>query len=260
MILVSSAGEPRGNEMRKRLFEIIETAKDGDKISNCYDAFMMVVIIASIVPLGFKSSYPVFDVIDIVSAFIFILDYLLRWFTADYKLNRGAVSFPLYPLTPLAIIDLLSILPAFSFVADGFRLLKLFRLARTLRVFRVFRTAKLFRYSKSITIIIKVIKEQKIPLLAVCTLAGAYVLISALVVFNVEPDTFDTFFDAIYWATVSLTTMGYGDIYPVTAAGKVVTIISSFIGIAIVALPAGIITAGYLEQISKTKDNKNDKI
>ena len=89
---MSSAGEPRGNEMRKRLFEIIETAKDGDKISNCYDAFMMVVIIASIVPLGFKSSYPVFDVIDIVSAFIFILDYLLRWFTADYKLNRGAVS------------------------------------------------------------------------------------------------------------------------------------------------------------------------
>ena len=105
VILVSSVGESRGNDMRKRLFEIIEAAKDGDKISNCYDAFMMVVIIASIVPLGFKSSYPVFNVIDIVSAAIFILDYLLRWFTADYKLNRGAVSFPLYPLTPLAIID-----------------------------------------------------------------------------------------------------------------------------------------------------------
>lgn len=246
--------------MRKRLYEIIETAKGDDKTSSYYDAFMMTVIIASIVPLGFKSTYPVFHVIDIASTIIFILDYLLRWITADYKLNRGAVSFPIYPFTPLAIIDLLSILPAFNYLAAGFRLLKLFRLARTLRIVRVLRTARLFRYSRSINIIIRVIKEQKTPLLAVCSLALAYVLVSALVVFNVEPDTFDTFFDAIYWATVSLTTMGYGDIYPVTVAGKIVTIISSFIGIAIVALPAGIITAGYLEQINKTKDAKNGEI
>ena len=80
-------------------------------------------------------------------------------------------------------------------------------------------------------------------------LAGGYILLSALVIFNVEPETFDTFFDAIYWAAISLTTVGYGDIYPVTTAGRIVTMISSFVGIAIVALPAGIITAGYMDVI-----------
>lgn len=114
----------------------------------------------------------------------------------------------------------------------------------------MFRAFKIIRYSKSITIISNVMKKQKEPLLAVCMLAMAYILVCALVIFNVEPDTFDNFFSAIYWATVSLTTMGYGDIYPVSTIGRVVTMVSSFVGIAIVALPAGIITAGYMEEIS----------
>lgn len=102
-------------------------------------------------------------------------------------------------------------------------------------------------------IIIDVIKSQRAPLAAVCSLAIGYVILSALIIFNVEPDTFRNFFDAIYWATVSLTTMGYGDIYPVTTVGRIVTMISSFVGIAIVALPAGIITAGYMDKISNRK-------
>ena len=73
---------------------------------------------------------------------------------------------------------------------------------------------------------------------------------SALVIFNVEPQTFDNFFEAIYWATVSLTTVGYGDIYPTSDIGRIITMISSVFGIAIVALPAGIITAGYMDEIS----------
>lgn len=79
--------------------------------------------------------------------------------------------------------------------------------------------------------------------------ALGYIFISALVIFNVEPETFGSFFDAVYWATVSLTTMGYGDIYPVSTIGRIVTMLSSFIGIAIVALPAGILTAGYMEEL-----------
>lgn len=148
----------------------------------------------------------------------------------------------------MAIIDLLAILPTFTIVASGFKILKLFRLLRTFRVFKVF---KIVRYSKSITVISNVIKKQKEPLLAVCVLAAAYIVICALIIFNVEPDTFDNFFSAIYWATVSLTTMGYGDIYPVSTIGRVVTMLSSFVGIAIVALPAGIITAGYMDEIKK---------
>ena len=88
-------------------------------------------------------------------------------------------------------------------------------------------------------------------LTAVATMAVAYVVISALVIYNVEPDSFETFFDAIYWATISLTTVGYGDIYPVTTIGRIVTMISSVFGIAIIALPSGVITAGYLEEVNK---------
>jgi len=98
-----------------------------------------------------------------------------------------------------------------------------------------------------------VFRKQKKVLSAVATMAVAYILISALVIYNVEPESFETFFDAIYWATISLTTVGYGDIYPITTIGRIVTMISSAFGIAIIALPSGVITAGYLEEISKDK-------
>ena len=107
------------------------------------------------------------------------------------------------------------------------------------------------RYSKSFDIIASVFKKQKKVLSAVATMAVAYILISALVIYNVEPESFETFFYAIYWATISLTTVGYGDIYPVTTIGRIVTMISSAFGIAIIALPSGVITAGYLDAISK---------
>ena len=107
--------------------------------------------------------------------------------------------------------------------------------------------------------IANIFKKQKEPLGCVLLLAFAYILISALIVFNVEPDSFNTFFDAIYWATVSLTTMGYGDIYPVTEIGRVVTMVSSIFGIAIVALPAGIITAGYMDELGKISKSANDE-
>jgi voltage-gated potassium channel len=238
--------------MRKRIFEIIEKAEDGDKLSSVYDFFMMVTIILSLLPLTTKSKSPVWSYIDIITVVIFIIDYGMRWVTADYKLQKNGKSFFLYPFTPMAIIDILSILPSVTIINSGFRVLKIFRLFRTFRVFRVFKT---FRYSKNITIIINVFKKQKDSLIVVGTLAIGYIIVSALIVFNVEPDTFPTFFDAIYWATVSLTTVGYGDIYAVSGIGKIITMISALLGIAIVALPAGIVTAGYMDEINRLNDN-----
>ena len=208
----------------------------------------MFAIIASIIPLAFKETTPTFLWIDRVTVSIFILDYLLRLATADYKLKKSMLSFFAYPFTPMALVDLVSILPSLTILNNSFRLLKVVRLLRTLKVFRAF---KFLRYSKSFDIIANVFKKQKRILSAVATTAVVYTLISALVIYNVEPESFATFFDAIYWATVSLTTVGYGDIYPVTTIGRVVTMISSIFGIAIIALPSGVITAGYLAEIEK---------
>ena len=234
--------------MRKKIYSIIEPIGNENKLSNIYDFIMMTTIVVSIIPLAFKETNAFFQWIDYITVSIFILDYLFRLLTADYKLEKSVVSFFVYPLTPMAIIDLVSILPSLTVLNSSFRLLKLFRLLRTLKDLRAF---KFLRYSKSFDIISNVFKKQKKVLSAVATMAVAYVLISALVIYNVEPESFDTFFDAIYWATISLTTVGYGDIYPVTTIGRIVTMISSVFGIAIIALPSGVITAGYLEEVNK---------
>lgn len=231
--------------MRMRIYNLFDSA--------VYSVFMVVCIVVSIIPLAFKSETQIFAVIDTCTVSVFIFDYLARWLTADLDAPDTSHPFLQYPIRPMAIIDLLSILPSVTMLNSVFRLLKLFRLMRTLRVARAF---KLVRYSRNVQIILNVFRQQRDALLTVLMLAAAYILISALVVFNVEPDTFSDFFEAIYWATISLTTMGYGDIYPVSTAGRIVTMLSSLFGIAIVALPAGIVTAGYMEEITKNTEQE----
>ena len=208
-----------------------------------YNAVMVCVIIISLVPLLSHETSHALRIVELSTAAIFIIDYILRWVSAGSL--RDALR---YPITPFAIIDLLSILPALLMFAPALKLFRLLRLVRALRVFRAFR---LFRYSKNVEMIAAVFRKQKNALVAVGMLAVGYILISALVMFQIEPKTFDTFFDAVYWATVSLTTVGYGDIYASSLAGRVITMVSAFMGIAIVALPAGIITAGYMEELNK---------
>lgn len=251
--------------MRKRIYDIIEVAGSNDKLSSIYDMSMMICIIVSLIPLCTKSTAQWTIVIDVVTVSLFIIDYILRWCTADLKFsNKGAKAFLFYPLTPLAIIDLLSILPSFGMINSGTKILKVFRLFRTFKVFKTFksikafRALKVFRYSKSINIIVNVIKTEKEALLTVGGLAVGYIFIAALIIFNIEPDSFNNFFEALYWACVSLTTVGYGDIYPVSTAGRIVTMLSSVVGIAVVALPSGIITAGYMKAIEKHEDSEED--
>ena len=240
--------------MRKKLFEIVEKAEYGDVLSHIYDSVMIVTILFSLIPLAFKEELAIFTYVEWGVTAIFILDYFLRWLTADYKVGKGKLSFLLYPFTLMAIIDVLSILPSLVAVNEAFRALRAVRLIRALRVFKIFKGV---RYSKSFSIIVTVFQKQKRSLMTVGGLAIGYILVSALVVFNVEPETFASFFDAVYWATVSLTTVGYGDIYAVSEVGKIVTMISSVLGVAIVALPAGIITAGYMTELNQsTKENE----
>lgn len=241
--------------MRKRIYEIIEKAEDEDKLSHVYDISMILIIILSLVPLLFKQETTTLKLIDKITVSVFIVDYLLRWITADYRFDKkGLMSFIRYPFSFMAIVDLISILPSLSVINSGFKVLRVLRMIRALRVVRVF---KAVRYSKNFEIIGNVLRSSKDSLIAVCALAIGYIIISALVIFNVEPDSFDTFFDAVYWATVSLTTVGYGDIYPISTVGRIITMISSLFGIAIVALPAGIITAGYMKELEKDKKEEN---
>lgn len=246
-----------GKKMRKKLFEIIEVGKEDDIVSRIYDFSMMTTIFISIIPLVTKSTNSIFMLIDKVTVTIFIIEYLLRLLTADYKLKKGKISFVLYPFSFMAIIDLFSILPSIIVINQTLKLLKVFRLLRTFKVFRVFKS---FRYSKNIQMILNVFKSQKDSLITVGVLAVGYIIITALIIFNIEPETFDSFFQALYWATISLTTMGYGDIYAISIAGQVITMVSSLFGIAIVALPAGIITAGYMEEIKQNSKCEDGEI
>lgn len=227
--------------MRQKLYELLYG--EGESAAR-YSRIMTFIIVASLLPLCFKDSLILFDVIEWICVSVFLLDYAARWTTADMELENGNVkSFILYPFTPMAIIDLLSMLPTFVAFNSALRALRVLRLFRTLRAFR------LIRYSSSVNLIVSVFSKQREPLLATLGFAISYVLISALVMFNVEPETFESFYDAVYWAVVSLTTVGYGDLYPTTEIGRTIAMLSSLMGIAIVALPASIITAGFMDQL-----------
>ena len=150
----------------------------------------------------------------------------------------------------MAIVDLITILPTFILINQGFKAFRVVRLVLVLRLFRF------VRESRSWFVVTEVIRKEKNILGVVFGIAVGYVFITALLVFNIEPDTFESFFDAIYWACVSLTTVGYGDLYPTSVFGRSLAMVSSLVGIAIIALPAGIITGGYIE-VMKEGEGRN---
>ena len=242
--------------MREQIYKILESDSRDIRRSSWYNIFMIFVILCSFVPLMFKKVTPVLALMDVGTAAIFAVDYILRWMTADLKFGKkGIGSFLRYPFTPLAIVDLLSIMPIILAISPAFKLFRFTRLILALRILRVFR---LFRYSKNLRIIANVFQKQKHAFLMVLLLMLGYVFISAAILFQIEPDTFDNFFDAVYWAVILLTTVGYGDILAATVMGKIITILSALMGIAVVALPAGLIIAGYLDEIQKDREDSGE--
>lgn len=242
--------------MRERIFNIVQRARPGDVVSHAYDVFIVAVAFLSIVPLMFRPQdmtpqmAVVLNMIDVVTVYLLFLDYILRWMTHDFKVGKagklgkgGWRVFARYPFTPLAIIDMLAILPSLGVLPESLKFL------------RVLRVTKMFRYSKNLTIVANVFRAQRNTLLSVLAVALMYIFVSGLVMFVNEPNTFDNFFDALYWATTALTTVGYGDVYPVTDLGKFISMASSLFGIAVIALPAGIITGGFLEQVRQRDED-----
>lgn len=225
-------------------------------LSKIYEWIMLAAIAIGIFPLMFHDHNTLFIVCDVVSCFCFIIDYVLRWITAKARSeHKSASAFLVYPFTPMAIIDLLSILPTFSLLSPAFKT------ARFTRLLKILRVVKIIRYFESLEIILSVIRKQKKVLYAVLSMALFYTFLTAIIMFNAEvvinPATgeplFRDFFDAFYWAVCTLTTVGYGDLYPISTIGRAISIISSLVGIAIIALPSGVITAGYLDEIRERK-------
>jgi voltage-gated potassium channel len=235
-------------DFKRRIYEVLEVSSIGDASSRAYDRLMTVAIIVGLIPLTLKGTNLFANLIDLIVSILFIIDYIARIYTADYKMGvKSYKAYLAYVTTPLAIFDLLSILPVLYVFIPVSSLIGL------LRLFRAFRVLKLVRYSKTMVIISNVVRKVKKQLLAVLLLIIVYIFVSAMLIFQLEPDLFETFFDALYWATISITTIGYGDIYPVTNIGKLITMVSALMGMAVIALPTGIITAAYMAEITKKK-------
>ena len=243
----------RRSQVRQRLYNLL----NGDEgLAMWCGRVMTVLIIASLLPLCFKESSPILETIEYGCVLVFIIDYLLRWGTADIRHNNRKTAFLTYPFSFfMAIIDLLSILPAVTLLNPA---LKLFRFVRLLRLMRVL---KMFGISSKMRLFLSILHKERQVLSSVLVLALLYIFATALILFNVEPhvnpytgqQTFHSFFDALYWATVTLTTVGYGDMCPVTDMGRFVSMLSSFFGIAVIALPSGVITACYLDELRKRR-------
>lgn len=237
------------NNWRKKLFDIIESDSTSI-VSKLYDWAMLMFIVLSLIPLAFREQTEMFMWFDLISVYVFIVDYIFRWLTADYKLTNRPKwqAFLLYPFTPLAIVDLLSIIPSFTFFSRAFKLFRVTRLFKILRVFRF------MRYSKNMRILMRVLRKERNILFTVFLIAVGYILTTALIMFNLEDsEMFESFFDALYWATTTLTTVGYGDIYPETDLGRVISMFSAVFGVAVIALPSGVITASYLDELREEK-------
>ncbi len=238
-------------KLRTRIFRIIDAHDNESALSKGYNILNISLVLVSLVPLLFKEQTPTLRNLDQIALTFFLIEYILHLLTADIKYSdRPKIkAFYSYPFSFYGIVDLLSILPMLRFVGAPFRLFRLFRLFQSLRIFRVF---KIFRYSDSVGILINAIKRQKDPLQFVFWAAFLYLIISSILMFNIEPESFPTYFDALFWSAGALTTATFGDNYPQTPIGQIIGIISFLLGVLIVALPSSIITVGFLDEL---KDN-----
>ena len=254
--------------IKNRIFEIISKAENGDQASKIFDWSIMILIALSIISIileSFASIYdrfhPVFQGFEVVTVIVFTIEYLLRIWTADLLFPETKHPRLKYIFSFMAIIDLLAILPFYlPFIAADLRFLRMMRLFRLFRLLRVF---KLGRYFDALQVIVKVIKTSWPQLIMSIVICFFVMLFSAIVMYTVEnpvqPEQFPNVISALWWAVCTLTTVGYGDVYPLTAIGKFFASVISLVGIGIIAIPTGIIAAGFNQAISREKDESDSK-
>ncbi|MCR5062148.1 MAG: ion transporter [Treponema sp.] len=255
------------NKIKQRVFEIIQDAKPGDKLSRIFDITLISLIIVNVcLVIADTFALPekvssVFYYVETFSVIIFTIEYILRVWTADllFPKNKYPVAILKYIFSFLAIIDFLAIIPFYLPFIIPIDL----RVLRMLRIIRLFRIFKINRYTDALSNIFKVFKEKKHELLSSIFVVLLLMIVAAVLMFNIEnaaqPEVFKNAFDALWWALATLTTVGYGDIYPVTPLGKLLSAVIALLGIGLVAVPTGIISAGFVEEISESKECKKIK-
>ena len=249
-------------DIRKRIFNIIEIGNNDDLPSVAFDRFIVIVIFVNLaVTLAqtFDRLAPyetMLDALEFITIIIFIIEYILRLITADYLYpeigdsNKARLRFM---VSSYGIIDLLTIVPYFlPFIFPVGAVA--FRMFRVIRIFRLFKINSKY---DAFNVITSVLIEKKDQIISSMCMILILMLASSLCMYSLEhdaqPDQFRNAFSGIWWSVSTLLTVGYGDIYPVTTAGKIMAIIISFLGVGMVAVPTGIISAGFVEQYTEMK-------
>lgn len=240
---------------KKRIFDIIQIGKKDDFISRAFDIFIVCTILLNIAVLfmetfdSLHSFDPVFKAIEAITVLIFGIEYLLRIWTAEYlypacsqwkAVLKFLVSFD-------GIVDLCTILP--FFFLSGFVALRMLRVVRILHLFRI------NAYYDSFHVIKSVLKEKKNQIISSVFIILVLMLFSSLGMYSAEheaqPEAFNNAFSGIWWSISTILTVGYGDVYPITVSGRLLAILIAFLGVGVVAIPTGIISAGFVEQYTK---------
>ena len=240
---------------RKRIFEIIQIGNREDFPSRAFDIGIVIAIVANITVLLLDtfdelSAYDgLFRVIEIVTVLIFCVEYALRIWTADilYPDETKGRAIVKFILSFDGIVDLLTILPFFFLSGMG--------ALRFLRVARIFHLFRINTQYESFQVITSVLKEKKNAILYSVFIIIVLILAASLTMYSVEhnaqPEAFKNAFSGIWWSVSTVFTVGYGDIYPITVLGRVMGVIITFLGVGAVAIPTGILSAGFVEHYSR---------
>ena len=238
--------------MKEKVFNIIQIGDKSNRISRAFDVFITITIFANIavtVLLTFQelaAFFFVFHIIEWITLFIFFVEYALRIWTADYLYpDKSELRSRLHFLISFdGIVDLLTIIPAF-FLSG----MVIFRMLRVTRIFHLFRLNA--RYD-SFNVITTVLYEKRNQIISSVFIVLILMLASSLCMYSVEhaaqPEVFRNAFSGMWWSMSTLLTVGYGDIYPITTLGRVMAIVIAYLGVGVVAIPTGIISAGFVEQ------------
>jgi len=251
-------------KIKQKIFEIIQPGDSDHLASQFFDCFIMALIVFSVISvfmLTFKLTEKITRILsfyETLSAYVFTVEYLLRIWTADLLypgLTPGKARLR-YVASGMAVIDLLAILPFYLPMILPINLLEL----RAVRLVRLLRIFKFNRYSDAFVSIMLVLKKKTIAIVTALFLVLILLVISSLLIYYVEhdaqPDKFQNAFSGLWWAVSTLTTVGYGDIYPITVAGKILGAFIAILGIGIVAVPTGILSAGFVERIDKPENTE----